>query len=179
MKTDKGIYVDLIRARDGLKPLDVETDDTILVRMEHGNFKVRIHTPQPADVSVHLDGTLKLETKVAQGMSMIDRDKSGQPFSFTKRGDKPRASDTTSGDAQEPLFAEGTADNQKPIAETHGLVMVSVKFSEQPGQKPDHSEAVFFQMNAPQDHARTVAANLHRVIPPEGVTKSGCSCCGH
>ena len=178
MKTDKGIYVDLIRGRDGLKPLDVETDDTILVRMEHGNFQVRIFTPQPADVSVHLDGTLKAQTKVAKGLTLIDSSTDGKPFAFTKRGDKAAASDTTAGGAQEPLFAEGTTDNLKPIADTHGLVMVSVKFSERPGQKPDHSETVFFQMNAPQDHARTVAANLHRVIPPEGVTKSGCSCCG-
>jgi len=176
MKTDKGIFVDLIRAKDGLKPLDVETDDTILVRMEHGSFKVRIHSPQPADVMVHLDGTLTVETKVAQGMSMIDRGADGQPFVFTQPGKKAR---TTDGDIQPTLFTEAVLDNERPVAPSHGLVMVSVKFSEQPGQKPDKSETVFFQMNPPQDHARAVAANLHRIVPPEGVTNSGCGCCNN
>lgn len=177
MKTNKGIFVDLIRASDGLKPLDVETGDTVFVRMPHGNFKVRIVTPQPADVSVHLDGTHLGEQKVAKGMTLIEQDQSGRPFRFAAPGTKPAASTTDGGASQTTLFKDEAPDASLPLAPSHGLVMVSVKFSEQSGRKADKAENVFFQMNTPKDHANAVACNLHRIIPPEGITHSGCSCC--
>lgn len=181
MKTCNGIFIDLIEGASGLKPLEIETEDVILVRMPHGPFRVRILAPQLTNVSVTVDGVERLATQVQPNqLTMLSTGSDGRPFTF---GDKPSVK-ATDQPLQPALFAEAPPrDTREMVAPSHGLVIVSAQFAEQsasataPGVKPGPAALVFFQMNTHREHLRAVAANLHRVIPPEGVARRRCSCC--
>lgn len=63
-----------------------------------------------------------------------------------------------------------------------GFLVVAVKFTEQtpiPGVVPPpyDEDTLAFQMNPPSDHNRMVAANFHKVVPPEKIEPRWCSCC--
>lgn len=63
-----------------------------------------------------------------------------------------------------------------------GFLIVSVKFTEQapiPGVVPPpyDEDQVAFQMNPPEDHNQMVAANFHKIVPPEKIEPRWCSCC--
>jgi hypothetical protein len=63
-----------------------------------------------------------------------------------------------------------------------GFLVVSVKFTEQapvPGivPPPYDEDQVAFQMNPPADHDQMVAANFHKIVPPEKIEPRWCSCC--
>jgi hypothetical protein len=179
MKTCNGIFIDLIEGESGLKPLEIETEDVILVRMPHGQFRVRVLSPALANITVTLDGAEVLATQVKPNqLTVLSTGSDGRPFTF---GDKPSVK-ATDQPVQPALFVEAPAkDTREMAAPSHGLVIVSAQFAEQgataPGVKPGPAALVFFQMNTHRDHLRAVAANLHRVIPPEGVTRRRCSCC--
>jgi hypothetical protein len=181
MKTDNGSHVDLISGVTGRKPLGFDTDDTVFVRMPHGKFSVRVVTPAPTNVEVTVDGVKKLKATVPAGqLNMLAADDEGGEFVFGPRGEKPVCQlkdEATEGG--EPACSQPA----EPLADTHGLITVSVQFAEQPAtkqgpaKKAGPTETVQFQMNQPGEHERALASNVHRLIPPEGVTKSGCSCC--
>ncbi len=181
MKTDKGIHVDLISGVSGRKPLDFQTDRAIFVRMPHGQFSVRVVTPLPTNVAVSLDGVELLKTKVQpKQINLLSTDDEGNELRFDLPGESP-ARPVKDGDRQD-------ADTPKPAAslpKSNGLVLVSLQFAEQPKTKfgparqAGETETVCFQMNAPGQHERALLANFNRIIPPEGVTQSGCSCCRH
>jgi len=173
MKTEKGIHVDLIDASTRRVPLDVVTVDTIFVKMPHGNFEVRIVAPQPTNVAVRLDDVELVKCQVGQGMTFLKQSADGKPFRFTAPGKRSAAAPDT--------VSEG--EPASPPAHTHGLVLVSVQLAEQAptpttaAVKADKAETVAFQMNPLREHLRVVAAQLHRVIAPEPLTPTGCSCC--
>jgi hypothetical protein len=182
MKTCKGIFVDLIEAATNLKPLEFETEDAIFVRMPYGQFRVRIVAPQLTDITITMDDVELLRTKVGPGLALLSVDADGKPFVFAAPGQAVAPPAAGDGDKQGLLFelpAEG-----KPAATTHGFVIVAVKLADQapskqgPGVNGDKADLVFFQMNPPREHARALAANLHKVVPPEGITGSRCRTCG-
>ncbi len=183
MKTPKGIFVDIVDTKSGLKPLDFEIEDgTIFVRMpKHGPFNVRIFSPQLADVVVTIDGVERLkQERVAAKQLVLLGNADGTPFTFAEAGDLQ--STVADAPAQQTLFAvepAGAAAEQS----TNGLVIVSVRFTDQPasrgtppvvGGKAHHC---VFQLNEPKAHSHALADNLHRIVPPEAPTRRRCSCC--
>ena len=182
MKTPKGIFVDIVDAKSGQKPLDFEIEDgTIFVRMpEHGPFHVRILSPQLADVVVSIDGVERLKKeRVAAKQLVLLGNEDGTPFTFAPAGD---AQTPVAEAAQQSLFA---VEKAVPTAEqsTNGLVIVSVRFTDQAGTR--HTPPVVggkahhcvFQLNEPKAHCHALTDNLHRVVPPEAPTRRRCSCC--
>lgn len=181
MKTDKGIHVDLISGVTGRKPLDFQTGEAIFVRMPHGKFSVRVVAPLPTNVAISLDGVELLKTKVApKQINLLSTDAEGNELQFAPPGTAPVRSQKD--DEEQDLVATPKPER---LAKTHGLVLVSVQIAEQPKSKfgpaikAGESETVCFQMNAPGQHERALLTNFNRIIPPEGVTDSGCSCCKH
>lgn len=183
MKTPKGIYVDIIDVKTGQKPLEFETDDTVFVRMSgYGDYKVRILSPELTEVVVTQDGAEVLNTRVpARQLTLLTRE-DGSALRFA---DPARAGDASppSGDGpvQQTLFEIAQPAAPKPA--TNGLVVVSVRFADQPGSrgKPPvaghRAHHCAFQLNTPRGHAQATADNLHRIIPAEGPTRRRCSCC--
>lgn len=181
MKTDKGIHVDLISGVTGRKPLDFQTDEAIFVRMPHGKFSVRVVAPLPTNVAISLDGVELLKTKVApKQINLLSADSDGNDLQFAPPGAAPIRPNKD----DEAQAITVTAKPER-LAETHGLVLVSVQIAEQPKSKfgpaikAGEAETVCFQMNAPGQHERALLTNFNRIVPPEGVTDSGCSCCKH
>jgi hypothetical protein len=182
MKTPKGIYVDIVDAKSGLKPLDFEIEDgTTFVRMAaHVPFHVRVVSPQLADVVVTIDGVERLKKeRVAAKQAVLLGNEDGTPFTFAEPGVTAPAADAQ---VQQTLFP---VDDARTTAEqsTNGLVIVSVRLSDQPasrgtppvvGGKPHHC---VFQLNEPKAHSHALSDNLHRVVPPEAPTRRRCSCC--
>ncbi len=192
MQTKNGISVDVINAATGLKPLDLLLDNGItLVRLPHGQFKVRVHTPHLTEVEVQLDDVELTKVQVPAGVNTIERDSKGAFFAFTPA----TTGNTTPAIAQEvetegePVEGELTAD-EKPLpaaqrlGQPTGFLAISVRFVEQapvPGvvPPPSNPEDVLFKLNEPKEHARITAANFHKIVPPEPLTKPWCSCCKH
>jgi hypothetical protein len=174
MKTRQGIHVDLICMANNQVPLGIETPETNFLRMPHGKFGVRIVTSRDTEVTVHMGDKSVLSAKVQKGKALLTESADGKAFEFTGSGEQTVASpdETTTGT---------TADTQS--SDNHGFVAVSVRFADEtvvhgPQPQSDIAETICFQMNPPgKKHNACVAANLHRIIPPEGVTHSGCSCC--
>jgi len=170
MKTSQGIHVDLICMANNQVPLGIETPETNFLRMPHGKFGVRIVTSRETEVTVHLGDKAVLSAKVEKGKALLTQSADGKAFEFTACGEQPVAS-------SDETKAATTADAN------HGFVAVSVRFADEtvvhgPQPKPDIAETICFQMNPPgSKHNACVASNLHRIIPPEGVSNSGCSCC--
>lgn len=193
MQTKNGISVDVINAATGLKPLDLLLDNGItLVRLPHGQFKVRVHTPHATEVEVQLDEVELAKVQVPAGMNTIERDSKGAFFAFNPA----TASNTTPAIAQEvempegePVEGEPTAD-EKPLpaaerlGQPTGFLAISVRFVEQPPvpgvvPPPSNTEDVLFKLNEPKEHARITAANFHKIVSPEPLTRPWCSCCKH
>lgn len=173
MKTRQAIHVDLVCMANNEVPIGIQTPETNFLRMPHGEFGVRIVTPRETEVAVHFGDKQVLSAKVKKGTHLLTEDTDGNVFKFTARGDQPASADETT-PAQQPASQTDT-----------GFVAVSVRFVDEkvvhgPRPRADVAETICFQMNPPGSaHNATVADNLHRVIPPEGVTHSGCSCCRH
>lgn len=181
--------VDLISGVTGRKPLDYRTEDTIYVRMPHGKFAVRVVTPHLANVAIAVDGVNVVKTQVPPKLvNMLDNDGQGNPLNFLSSEQKAQKLAEAAAKQALPSAEQGSSPSAAQAtpdtaSSTDGLVMVSVQFAEQkqtaqsPGRKAGDTETVFFQMNPPGKHEFEMARNLLKVIPPEGVTNSGCSCC--
>jgi len=132
--------------------------ETALKIIEAGKSSVR-SIPQPAP-----------QTAVEDELSFSAVTKSGASSSFVAPADTIVASSDE----------KAAPTKRKP----HGFLSVFVKHVEQesvPGVvPPSYDEArVSFQLNAPEDHLKAVAANFHRVVAPEPTTRRWCSCCNH
>ena len=80
--------------------------------------------------------------------------------------------------------ADTTGETDAPVRQHQhsGFLGVVVRYVEQapvPGVvPPSYDEAVVtFQLNPHEKHLSAVAANFHRMVPPEPTTKKWCSCC--
>ncbi|SRR5579883_428920 len=201
MQTKHGISIDVLNANTpGRVPLNVLLEGGItLVRIPHGPFKIRVNTPHQTDVEVTLDDKSILTCQIQPGLSELERGVDGRSFAFTP-------ADTTSGAAAAsfaceavPADSETAAENvvlegdavvtekpeaRKPAQPPHisGFLVVSCKFTEKPpipGELPlpyDEQEAAF-QMNPPAEHALAIAANFHKIVPPEKIERRWCSHC--
>ena len=183
MKTANGIYVDVIRAADGLAPLPIKIDNGValvnLVRMPHGPFKLRVMTPHQTDVEVVLDNVEIATLTAMPGMvNIFDRNpKTGRFFTFSQDGTQVSEQPE---DNQPSLF--GDVAGEKPAHQTSGFLAVSVSFTpRQPGEVhlPADVEEVLFQMNPPEAHSQLVAESFHRIVPAEAPATPQCSCCKH
>lgn len=193
MKTKNGIAVDVINAATGLKPLDLQLDNGItLVRLPHGQFRVRVHTPHLTEVEVNLDEVELTKVQVPAGVSTIERDSKGAFFAFnpaTTDNATPAAAQEVVVDGEPVAEGESTSTgDEKPLSadkalgQPTGFLAISVRFVEQapvPGvvPPPSNTEDVLFKLNEPREHARITAANFHRIVPAEPLTKPWCSCC--
>jgi len=185
MQANHGISIDVLNANTPNRvPLNVLLEGGMtLVQIPHGPFKLRIITPHQTDVSVTLDEKDVLKCQVAPGLTELAASNDGRLLTF--------APATTGGsvappaDDQPTLFGaedgEDTRQAQQPPHVT-GFLVVSAKFTEQtpvPGVVPPpyDTQEVAFQMNPPKEHALMVAANFHRIVPPEKIERRWCSCC--
>lgn len=109
MQTNNGIYIDVLNANTPNRvPLSVLLEGGItLVRIPHGPFKIRIITPHQTDVNVVLDDKTLLTTKVAPGMTELDRGANGV-FNFAPA----TVSDTMPGPGTAIETDEGAAPAQ-------------------------------------------------------------------
>lgn len=181
-----------------IKPLDYEVTNppTTMVRMPHGPFAVRVITTADTVVAVHIDGKPMLATRVGPGIHVLERDSWGSPFVFAQEECPDELAGTDAGEvfadadqddkqlAEKPpewLFLDdelravlsGMDDDPRPVARTHGLVMITVCFASPENTDavlssgpPDYPVRAFLQMNEPQAHARELAANLQRLVAP-------------
>ncbi len=170
------ITVDLLKpsslSPDGwLKPLEFETTEppTLYLRMPIGNYGVRVMCKVDTELRVYVDGNNVLETKVAKGIHVFERDGQGRPFQF---GEAP---------AGEPALIQRTlfdSDELATCVQTHGQVTVQVRFAEDGGSTnadiiPDEfGDPVVFQMNAPGAHEEVLAGLLSKIKKPEKLTSA-------
>lgn len=203
MQSKHGIQIDVLNANTPNRiPLNMLLEGGLtLVKMPHGPFKVRVITPHPSDVTVTLDANQLTFCQVPAGITELAMGKDGRPFAF-KAADAtadgaPAASAPVETDGFEPdvdpeLLAKTVLDGVvggeealKQITQpphVTGLLLVSVRFTEQapiPGivPPPYDTDELAFQMNPPAEHNGMVAANFHKIVPPEKIERRWCSCC--
>lgn len=178
-----------------------------LVRVPHGPIKVRLITPHQSDVTVTLDDKTLLVTQIPAGLTELAMGKDGRAMTFapaTAGGESPAAEPevivtegfdsevapevlagiVTSAIVKDGAEGEQVEEKSEPTQPPHvsGFLVVQVKFTEQapiPGivPPPYDVQEVAFQMNTPEDHALAIAANFHKIVPPEKIEKRWCSHC--
>ncbi len=203
MQSKYGIMIDVLNANTPNRiPLNMLLEGGLtLVKMPHGPFKVRVITPHPSDVSVILDEKNLVSCKVAAGTTELSMGSDGRPFQFQPASDASSASAA----AVEPIQTEGFEPDVDPelLAQVvrdgivggdealknltqpphvTGFLVVSVRFTEQPVipgvvPPPYDTDEIAFQMNPPEQHNGMVAANFHKIVPPEKIEPRWCSCC--
>lgn len=204
MQSKNGIMIDVLNANTPNRiPLNMLLEGGLtLVKMPHGPFKVRVVTPHPSDVTVTLDSKQLTFVQVPAGMSELAMGKDGRPFTFQSAAD---ATASGADAAPAPIPTEGFAEDVDPEllaqvvrdgvvggdealkelsqpAHVTGLLLVAVRFTEQapiPGivPPPYDTDELAFQMNPPEQHNGMVAANFHKIVPPEKIERRWCSCC--
>jgi hypothetical protein len=203
MQSKNGIQIDVLNANTPNRiPLNMLLEGGLtLVRMPHGPFKVRVITPHPSDVIVTLDANQLTTCQVPAGTTELAMGKDGRAFVFkaadaTANG-APASATPIETEGFEPevdpaLLAQTVLDGVvggeealKQITQpphVTGFLLVSVRFTEQapiPGivPPPYDTDEIAFQMNPPAEHNGMVAANFHKIVPPEKIERRWCSCC--
>jgi len=205
MQSKYGILIDVLNASTPNRiPLNMLLEGgRTLVKMPHGAFKVRVITPHQSDVSVTLDEKTLLTCQVAAGSTELSIGKDGRPFQFMSASDAATAHGAET--EATPIETEGFEPDVDPAllaqvvrdgivggdealkeitqpAHITGFLVVCVNFTEQtpiPGivHPPSDKDELVFQMNPPEKHNSMVAANFHKIVPPEKFEKRWCSCC--
>lgn len=205
MQSNNGILIDVLNADTPNRiPLSVLLEGGLtLVKVPYGPFKVRVITPHQTDVSITLDEKGLVKCQVPAGLTELAMGNDGRPFAFksaadaTAPGAAPAPAEVpTEGfgtDVSPELLAavvrdgivggeEAMQEQAAQPAHVTGLLVVSVKFTEQPPipgvvPPPYDEDELAFQMNPPAEHNRMVAANFHRIVNPEKIEPRWCSCC--
>jgi len=193
MKTKNGTCIDVI-APDNLPPLSMDLDNGItLLSMDHGAFKLRVHTPHKTIVSVQLDDAEVLKTKVRPGIHVFAEDDSERKLEFKPVTITSEQIEDDGKSRSEALLIGVAGVEEEPVPVTKvtppfvgrgGRLKVSLSY-----YKEDHgstvqevvflSEEKIFQFNAGDDHNRAVLENFHRFVPTSDGTISQhiCGCC--
>ncbi|MBX9571858.1 MAG: hypothetical protein K2X77_23395 [Candidatus Obscuribacterales bacterium] len=155
-----------------LAPIGFEITEppTVYARVPHGRYAVRVMTTADAELMIHIDGAKVIETTVAKGIHIFDKDADGRPFQY---GENPVDTSEAPEMVQQTLFDSGAPAE---CVKTHGQVAVHVRFADvpttgpRPGVTPDYPQPVFFQMNPPGVHEETMAGLLRKVKRPAKLT---------
>ena len=191
MKTIDGTCIDVIEASVNLPPLEMQLQgDITLLQMDHGAFKLRVHTPDKTIVTLNLDGQVVLTTKVEPGIHVLTQTDNSQSLEF-----KPAAVNVIDAtDDGEPPYrpaidVDGVEEEQssytrrKPFLGNGGRLHVTLSH-----YREDHgatvTEHVFltetrvFQFNTAADHDRAIVENLHRFVPTSDDSSKPVALCG-
>ena len=166
-----------------MEPLGYKLDNksTMFLRVPKGPFALRVISQLGADVLVHLDGKHLLATAIPKGIQYLERDADGKPFYFGAQGgtsdpDLPTGAsrDGTTGDGVSvPVDRTiGDAERQAPmvVPSGQGLLFVVARFADDPtneGSQPPRQEyEMAFQLQAPEDHDRSLSGSLSQMVEP-------------
>src|SRR4030095_9950437 len=147
-------------------------------RMPYGKFGVRIKTPEPTYVVIRLDNLVIEHRAVDPRAPTITCTSDGKPFVFAAPGTRIAPAPAEQSGVEEPS-ANAAAEQSTtpdflaplPLAPSHGLVIVSVRFVDikpehAPELPPDDFSHVCLQMNEHHAHLQAAADNIAAMIGP-------------
>lgn len=169
-----------------MEPLDYNlTDsDTQFLRVPVGPFAIRVMSKLGADVHVHLNGKLLIAETVPKGIQYLEKDQEGKLLSFAAEAV------SASADAKPRLLAEDDLDDASGAATTgagatstesepqvpgavpsgEGILFVVARLADDPvygSQQPPRQElTATFQLRTPEDHDKSLARSLSRMVQP-------------
>lgn len=163
-------------------PLGFETTNPSIThcRMSgYGKYAIRVKSTDPFDIVIRQDNKIVVERRIEAGDHTIARTNSGAPLTFAAPGSKPAfvaddAGQPIEGDALESkrLFPESDPPSEAVITESHGLIVVQVRFAHVkpdygPELPPDGFSVIQYQLNTPKGQAQAMANQFARVLRPE------------
>jgi hypothetical protein len=170
------LHIDLVvqGPRGWMVPLGyhIEGLPTWFARVPHGPFALRVMSKDGAELKGWFNGQLILDAVVPGGIQFLEASGDGQPFVFAAR-DESTPDTCTAIDGTFQAAAGESEDAQAPalaVPQGHGLLFIVARFAPDKGPAPHPPRIEYpfvFQMNAGEDHDRTMARNLRRVVEPE------------